>query len=157
MSWTYSGDPSASELDQVRFYCQDVDETRQLVTNEEIAFLLEEWRDAKDSPLYVAAVVAEAIAAKFVGEVDVSADGVSVSQGSLFERYNALAASLRDQYKARYEAAGPDLSELLSTDHDPSIAPLSFGIGFQDNFGAGKQDYGDRMLDSATEQESSRW
>jgi len=155
MSWTYSGDPGASDLDQVRFYVQDTDDTRQLLTDEEIGFLLVEWAEAKDSPLYVAAVCAEAIAAKFVGEVDVAADGVSVGQGSLFDRYNTLAGSLRDQYKARYESQGPDLSDLTSTEHDPSINPLVFGVGFQDNFYAGKQDYGDRSLDS-TEQ-ASQW
>jgi hypothetical protein len=148
MTWNYSGDPAASELDQVRFYVGDVDRDNQLLSDEEITFLLDQWRDAKDSPLYVAAVAAETIAGKYVGAIDISADGVSVSQGSLTDRYNTLAASLRDQYKALYEGQGPMTEDMASEGHDPSILPLAFGIGFQDNFYAGKQDYGDRMLDA---------
>ena len=42
MAWTYSGDPAASELDQLRFVSGDVDQHRQLWQNEEIAFVLSE-------------------------------------------------------------------------------------------------------------------
>lgn len=140
--WSYSGDPSASDLDQVRFYVQDVDPARQLLSNEEIEFLLAQWIDAVASPLYVAAVAAEVIAAKFVPEVNVSGDGISVDQGSLQQRYNDLAASLREQYKALYQYEPVDLSSVMAQMRDATIVPLSFGVGMHDNRWAGLQDYG---------------
>ena len=143
MSWTYSGAPGSSDLDQVRFYVQDTDPARQLLTNEEISFLIAQWSDAVNSPLYVAAVAAEVIAAKFVPEVNVSGDGISVDQGSLQQRYNDLASSLRDQYKALYQNQGPDLSTILLDEFpDTTIKPLSFGVGMHDNVWAGQQNYG---------------
>ena len=142
MTWTYTGSPGTSERDQVRFYVQDTDVTRPLLADEEIDFLLGQWRDAYNSPLYVAAVCAEVIAAKFVGEVNVSADGVNVDQGSLFQRYNELADSLRAQYKALYGVQAPVEGDMFSVDYDPSLTPLSFGVGFQDNMRAGSQEYG---------------
>jgi hypothetical protein len=142
MSWSYSGDPSSSDLDQVRLYVQDTDEARQLLTDEEITFLLAQWAPAYNSPLYVSAVCAEIIASKFIGEVNVSADGVNVDQGSLFDRYNQLAGSLRDQYHALYNQTAPSLEDLTSLVPDFTIPPLSFGIGFQDNIWAGNQEWG---------------
>ena len=142
MSWSYSGDPAASDSDQVRFYVQDTDSGRPLLTDEEIAFLLVQWAPAYNSPLYVAGVAAELIAAQFVGEVNVAADGVNVDQGSLFDRYNALAGSLRDQYKALYGQNAPGLEDLADQAPDFTITPLSFGIGMDDNMWAGSQEYG---------------
>jgi hypothetical protein len=143
MSWNYSGDPSASELDQVRFYVQDTDGARPLLTDEEITFLLLQWAPAYNSPLYVSGVCAEIIASKFIGEVNVSADGANVDQGAIFDRYNTLAASLRDQYHALYGQTAPTLDSIIDQMPDFTITPLSFGLGFQDNTWAGSQEYGD--------------
>lgn len=126
----------------MRFYVQDTDPSRPLLTDEEVDFLLTQWRDAYNSPLYVAAVCAEIIAAKFVGEVNVSADGVNVDQGSLFQRYNDLADSLRAQYKALYGVQAPVEGDMFTIQYDPSLTPLNFGVGFQDNARAGSQEYG---------------
>jgi hypothetical protein len=142
MSWSYSGSPGSSGKDQVRFYVQDTDITRQLLSDEEINFLLAQWVNAYGSPIYTAAVAAEVIASKFVGEVNVSADGVNVDQGSLFQRYNDLADSLRAQYKALYGVSAPVAEDIFPLDYDPTLVPLTFGIGFQDNARAGSQEYG---------------
>lgn len=40
MSWSYSGDPSTSKLDAVRFYLQDTDVEEPIMTDEDILFLL---------------------------------------------------------------------------------------------------------------------
>ena len=39
MAWTYSGDPSSSARDAIRFLVGDTDTNDQLVTNEEIAWV----------------------------------------------------------------------------------------------------------------------
>lgn len=140
--FSYSGDPGSSELDEVRFYVQDTDQFRPLLQDEEIEFLIAQWKPVYDSPLYVAAVCAEVISASFAAQVNVSADGINVDQGSLQSKYNDLAASLRDQYHALSGVNGPDLSSLMSQDPDMSITPLTFGVGVMDNARAGGQDYG---------------
>lgn len=142
--WSYSGDPASSDRDQVRFYIQDTDQGRQLLADEEIDFVLVQWEAAFNSPLYAAAVCAEVLAAKFAAEVSVNADGVSVDQGALQARYNDLAVSLRDQYKALSGNQGPIGASDFGLDGDPTIPSLSFGVGFQDNAYAGSQDYGDQ-------------
>jgi hypothetical protein len=41
VSWTYSGNPSTSVGDQVRFLVEDTDPNEQLLSDEEIAYLLQ--------------------------------------------------------------------------------------------------------------------
>ena len=142
MSWSYSGNPASSDLDQVRFYVSDTDSARPLLADEEIAFLLAQWKPAYDSPLYVSAVACEVIAGKFASEVNVSADGANVDSGSLQQKYLLLANSLRSQYRNLYAMSSPDISELMALDWDPDLVPLTFGTGFMDNLRAGTQEYG---------------
>jgi hypothetical protein len=146
MTWSYSEDPASSDRDQVRFYCGDTNEQLQLLTDEEIDFLLAQWESAFNSALYVAAVACEVLATKFATLVNVSADGVTVDFGSLSQKYNDLAASLRDQYKALYGNEGPLVASDMANagPDDPTIPPLIFGVGWTDNFLAGRQNYGDR-------------
>jgi hypothetical protein len=129
-------------VDQVRLYVQDVDESRKLLSDEEIEFVLEQWRASHNHPVWAASVCAEIIASKFVGEVNVSADGINVDQGSLQGKYNDLAASLRDQYHALLGVVAPAAGTMYDTVPDPTIPGLSFGVGFQDNARAGDQEYG---------------
>jgi hypothetical protein len=140
--WSYSGDPSTSDRDQVRFYIGDTLEERQLLTDEEIEHLLAQWAQVVDSPLYVAAVACETLSVRFAADIDVSADGVSVAQSQLQQKFNEAAVSLRDQYKALHDKAGPLRSAEFNVD-DPTVPPLTFGVGFMDNALAGLQDYGD--------------
>lgn len=143
MTWTYSGAPGSSELDETRFYIQDTEESFQLLSDEELNFLLTKYMPVYGSTLAVGALACEILAARFAREVNVSADGVSVSTGDLMARYNDLAASLRDQYKelgsgglaATLDAMFSDVSLL-------EIEPLVFGIGFMDNYRVGQQDFG---------------
>ena len=41
MSWTYSGDPSSSELDECRFLISDTDEASPILQDEEIRYIIE--------------------------------------------------------------------------------------------------------------------
>jgi len=141
MSFSYSGDPAGSEIDELRFYLGDTDSTNSFTTDEELTFLYDTYFSQYGHMLGVAALGAEMLAAKFARELSVSADGVSIDLGSLQQRFNDLAMSLRAQYKALnvqgdMDAVVPDLSL------NPFIAPLSFGIGFMDNPEAGTQDMG---------------
>lgn len=145
MSHSYSGDPGSSELDEVRFWLADTDPDNWLLSDAEITYLLTTWMPASGSAVFVAAVAAEVVAAKYAGEVSVSADGVSVSVGDLQNRYLTLAARLREQYKsAAATSTAPLVNGIMWDDaYDTSIKPLVFGLGSMDNYEAGRQDYGD--------------
>jgi hypothetical protein len=143
MTWTYSGDPSESDLDAIRFYVQDTDTADQLITDEEIEFLIAQWTPVYGNNLMVASMVAEAIAAKFTREVAYSADGVSVGVQDLQDKYNNLALSLRDQYKQYDIGSGPVVGGILYAEaHDPTIKPTLWSVGMHDNARAGNQETG---------------
>lgn len=55
MTWTYSGNLGASALDEVRFLIQDTDEDNQLLSDEEIEYLIDVYIDPYSAA--VAAVV----------------------------------------------------------------------------------------------------
>jgi hypothetical protein len=154
VTFSYTGNPSDSNIDAVRFYCQDTNEDEQLLSDEEITFLLDTWYDYTMSTIYVASVAAETIAGRFAREVSYSADGVSVSGEQLQQKYNDLAQSLRDMYKASGEAVGPDAGGILVGDeYDTTIKPLSFGMGFNDNRRGGQQEFGGRTAPEYPETE----
>ena len=142
MSWTWSGNPANSDLDAVRFWVQDTDTTFQLISDEEINFLLTTYMPRFGSTVAVAAITAEVIAARFAREVDVSADGVSVRVGDLHKRYNELAESLRAQYRSNEGDLSASLDDMFSDVSVGAIEPLVFGVGFMDNYRVGQQDYG---------------
>lgn len=145
---TYSGDPSSTLRDQVRFWTQDTDPSFWLLTDWEYDYLIEyNTTNTNNDPMWVAAVACTVIASKFTREVSVSADGVSVDVGSLQRKYLDLAASLREAFDETHgDLALPTLALPSSWAQDVTIAPLLFGIGMGDNFEAGLQDYGWRRL-----------
>lgn len=141
--WTYSGTPSTSTLDEVRFWTQDTQTSFQLLQDEELTFLINSYLPVYGSAVAVAAIACEVIAAKFARQVDTSADGVSVSLGSLQQRYNDLAESLRAQYaELGAENMSEALDQMFADISQSEIEPLVFGVGFMDNYRAGQQDYG---------------
>ncbi len=92
MAWSYSGKPEASNpKDQVRFLVQDTDQTDQLLSDEEITFLL----DLEGGALKAATKAAETIAAKFARKCDESVGQVKVSFSQKFKQYSELAAKLK--------------------------------------------------------------
>ena len=92
MTWTYVG-PATSDRDKVRFLIQDVETTRQLMSDEEIAWLISEWGDVYEA----AANAAEALAAKFTGKADYSK---SVGDLSLNETFSSQSAGFKELAKS---------------------------------------------------------
>ena len=146
MSFSYSGDPSASNLDEVRYRLGDTDSTNPLLTDEEIQFQIDTWvTDVSKgyNNTWVAAECAETISAKFAREITYSADGVSVGGNELQTKYSSLAGTLRSQYDRSQIYGPPDAGGILAGEElDPSIKALSFGKGMHDNRRAGQQEYG---------------
>ena len=143
MSFTYGGDPSNSLLEAVRFYAQDVDSDNAFLSDEEINFVVDQWAEVSDHPIYLAAACCETISAKFAREVSYSADGVSVGTQELQSKYDALATSLRETFKSIDVGGGPDVGGILVGEtYDTSIKPLVWAKGMHDNIESGQQDFG---------------
>ena len=96
MSWTYSGDPSTSSRDEIRFLVGDTDSTDQLIENEEIDYVLVVHADpgASQNNYTAASVVAGAIAAKYAKKMNKSVGGLSLPWQQRFESYQRLAQEL---------------------------------------------------------------
>ena len=129
MAWTYSGDPSSSDRDKVRFLIGDTDTNNQLLQDAEITFLLNQW----NSDAYVAAAHAcDALAAKFSAKSDYSKSvgdlSISTMYGQQADRYRGLGAQLLAQAA---QAAPP--SPTFYTDSEGNVGHESkFSIGMGD-------------------------
>jgi hypothetical protein len=130
MSWSYSGNPSDSNLDAVRFLCGDVDTNNQQISNEEITFLLTAW----NSNTYLAAAFAsDGIAAKLSAKADLSRSvgdlSISTQYGSQAKVYMERAASLRVLSSRAY----PPSVTFDTTTFDGSF---DFSVGMDENMGS---------------------
>jgi hypothetical protein len=137
MTFTYSGDPSTSTRNYVRFLLNDTDSTDALFSDEEIAYVLTEWSgDAYDA----ARELAEILIARFARLADSTSKSVgdisvSESYGSKITHYKELANSLL-QRKMRKSPPRPwaNTDALKSTDdRTTSDFGTDFVVGQMDN------------------------
>jgi hypothetical protein len=145
MAYTYDA-PGVTDKDTIRFLIQDTDPHdagEWLITDEEIQYAYETWFPLYNSHEYVAAVLADTIAARYAREASYSADGVSVSLGPVGDQYRMLAASLREQHKSTLVGGMPDVGGIAPNEGLlPDTKPFSFGKGMHDNLEAGAQEWG---------------
>ena len=117
MTWSYSGNPASSNLDEIRFLIQDTDTTDQLLSNEEINYLYNVYGDA-----YSAAVAAVGVliaqASKVAEESKTVGDlSLSVKSGARLAQWQALMDSLKAERFRRFPAAPVvNANSLLPTD-----------------------------------------
>jgi hypothetical protein len=90
MTWSYSGDPSDSSKDAVRFLVGDTNTDDQLVSNEEIDYLIALHGTVNRT----ASEAARAIAAKFARYMSRSIGGLQADFSAKHRQYLALADSL---------------------------------------------------------------
>jgi len=90
MTWSYSGDPTSSTNDEIRYLSGCTDTTRQLVQNEEIAYAAAQYSDTR----LAAALVLRGLAAKFSRETDYREGDISVSGSKLAEQFRKQANEL---------------------------------------------------------------
>lgn len=145
MTWNYSGNPSTSTTDEIRFLIGDTDPEEELIQDEEIQYLYNTWFTIYGTVFYVAAIACETIAASFAREGSHSADGVSVNLGALQAQFTKQAETLREQHASLLLGGIPDVGGVTAGEQpDPDIQPLIFGTGMHDDLAAGRQDYGSR-------------
>lgn len=91
--WTYSGDPSKSPLDAVRFLIGDTDENDPLLNDAEIQYTL------YHGVVSAAIQCCDIIAAKFLREVDYAIGPLRESASQKANAYMKRANYLRKNYK----------------------------------------------------------
>lgn len=135
MAWTYSGNPASSNLDLVRFLIQDTDSTDQLLSNEEINYVLSVYGDPYLAAIScVTALIAQASRvteeSKKVGDLS-----LTVKSGARVTQWEALLKHLK-QEQFRRNPAPPvvNANVLLPTDRRSTEDEGSdFVVGQMDN------------------------
>jgi hypothetical protein len=132
MTWSYSGNPASSELDEVRFLVGDTDTTDQLVQNEEISWALTE----EANPRMAAARVALALALKFSRKADKQVGDLRIAYSSLYKHYLEVAEALKADAATvgvvPY-AGGISISDKDTVENDTDRYRPSFRRGMHDN------------------------
>lgn len=133
MAATYSGNPSSSDSDKVRFLLGDTDMTDPKFQDPEIAFLLTEWND----PYLAASEGAQQLANTAASWMTYTADGNSLTLDQLQAKYSLMADQLRAQYNRQNRVAPwnaqADVGEWDAYEADESIVSANFGLGITDN------------------------
>lgn len=143
MTWSYSGDPSDSALDAVRFLIGDTNESDQQFNDAEINFLVSE----EGGTYQAAAKAADVLASKFARLADETVGQVSINYSQMFDHYQSLANTIRQRAAVRGAmpyAAGISTSDKEANQLDESIVKPIFTRDMHDyeDVGIGEDDDG---------------
>lgn len=118
MTWTYSGDPSTSLRDRLRFELGDADAADPLIQDEELDFCL-----SSESTFYGAlAKAADAVAQRFTREATTSIGSISIENSKRAELWSQRAK----EYRRRSSGlSAPSINKKASTPY--------FSAGMHDN------------------------
>ena len=125
MSWTYSGNPASSPVDEVHHLLGDDDPSQPVASDEECAYALE----ANKGNTYLAAAdIAETKALHFVNRPALTKRGDRTTAYTFqYQGYQALALALRLRASIKFSSAyagGIDVLEKWSQRHDlKSVQP----------------------------------
>lgn len=136
MTFTYSGNPGASALDEVRFLIQDTDTNDQLLSNEEINYLLTSYNGDAFSAAVAAVTSLIAQAARVQEESKTVADlSLSIKSGARLDQWHALLNRLQAERFRRFPAAPVvNANSLIPTDErDTEDEGSDFVMGQMDN------------------------
>jgi len=133
MTWTYTGDPSANDRDEVRFLIGDTDNTDQIVLDEEIAYAI-----AQEANNRLAAIrIIRAVAGKYSRKVDKAVGDLKMSYGQIAKHYIDLAVHLESAddnlYAPLAYAGGISYSGKDTVKADTDRVDPSFTKGIHDN------------------------
>lgn len=136
--WSYSGDPTVSTRDQVRFLIGDTDSTDQQLLDKEIDWLLIETGTAPNA--YEAAIAAcTTLAARYSRKANKTTGDLSISSGDIAKHYRDLKADLRQNAMRHsvpvpYSAGMRDSDRDIDSEDDDMVQP-EFRVGMDDNPG----------------------
>ena len=124
MTWTYSGDPSASSTDAVRYKIQDTDEDRPLLLDEEIEYELSE---SDDDVFRAALSCAEVLLARGAHKVTKKINNRQINYSDLAEQYRVLVESLQAKI-ARSDLGSYTIPSVAADIADRQTADASYPV-----------------------------
>lgn len=134
MAWTYSGDPSLSNKDAVRFLIGDTQSDSPLSTDEEIEWSL----SINNNNIYrSAADIAEGIAAYFATQAETTVIGpIREENGRRAELYSKKALELKRKAQEKgsiaFYAGGLSVSEKIAAQSDADSVQPAFFVDMND-------------------------
>ena len=103
MSWSYSGDPSNSDLDLIRFMIGDTDSVDPELQDEEIQYEIDyNTSVGVYNPLKTSIVITRRVLAKYRRLCDESVGDVDVKWSQRFTNTKATLKELESQYNSEY-------------------------------------------------------
>jgi hypothetical protein len=141
MTWTYTAAPSTTtpegRRDAVRVLIGDTDTTDQQITDEVIAFALDQ---SGDEVYEAGAIIARSLAAKYARLVDTKVEDVETKYSQRRDTYMQLARDLEAQAEKYGSsslgvpiAGGISISEMEAARDDTDRVPALFKVGQFDN------------------------
>lgn len=111
MTWTYSGDPTTSDRDEVRFLIGDTDARHPLLSDAEIAYGIAAYPSGGPGyPNYRAAIVLlGGLVGKFSASIDKTVGSLSIRNGQRFEQMKQQLDFLKEAARSGRPAGGPQL------------------------------------------------
>lgn len=144
---SYSGNPDASTLDQVRFLIQDTRDPF-LLSDAELNYCISRYTNA----LIAAASACDVLAARFTNDVDKRIGNLSVSGGQRAEAWRKRGNELRAQAAREgiYEvfAGGVYEADSLAQDSDSTVIQPHTRVGQDDHPEIGQLDFARRWWPS---------
>lgn len=130
----YSGDPSASAADMVRFLLGDTDTANVLLTDSEITALL---TIHSDEPYAAAIAAAKSLAARYARRVDKRVGDLSISWSQVSKNFRDLAVQLSNQHLSISDALAPyaggiSVSDKAANAADTDVVQPYFRVGMHD-------------------------
>jgi hypothetical protein len=136
MTWTYSGNPGASVLDEVRFLIQDTDTTDQLLSNEELNYLIDAFDDSAYGAAISAVVSLIGTAARATEESKKVGDlSLTRKAGLRLQQWEGLLGHLRaEQFRRAPVAPIANPNSIIPTvDKVDEDASSDYPLGWTDN------------------------
>ncbi len=129
-TYTYSGDPTASNNDAVRFELGDTDVSHGLVSDEEIAYVL--GLEASHI-LRTCARLAEALAAKYARKGSIQTGPSSYRKSQVADHFRTLAKQFRYRIGTGMFTLQTSKSTILMLEQDIDLPQAQFKRGQHDN------------------------
>lgn len=132
MPWSYSGDPTVSQRDAVRFIIGDTDENDPLLQDAEIDYMI----TTHGTTRIASAESCRAVAAKFARLMNRSIGGLSADFSAKHSQYLTMAQSIMDSeesYPVSLFASGWKKSQKEAVESDTDREPIFGRKGGMDN------------------------
>lgn len=135
MTWTYSGNPGASTLDEVRFLIQDTNTNDQLLQDEELNYLITSYGDPYSAAVAAVSALIARLASLQSESKKVGDLSLTRVYGLQVAKYEALIKYLERERFRRFPAAPVvNANSLLPTvERDVEDEGSDFVVGQMDN------------------------